>query len=118
MTRLDVSRFVTKCKIAASSNFIFEWTEKNKQTLISLGYTERNVLDEILELSEEDFVEGPLIDLDGYKGEFWVFGRIIQNREIYIKLKVKDLNAEGDKQLTTLCISFHFSEKSLTYLYK
>lgn len=93
-------------------------TEKNKRTIDEFGFTEDDVSDEVMSLTAENFVEGPLSDYGGYKGEFWVFGKTINNTEVYIKVKIKDLNEDGDKQLTTLCISFHKSEKQLIYQFK
>ena len=107
----EVSRFIIKCKFAIRNNFIFEWTEKNKLTLIELGYNLDDVEDVITSLSKADYTKGPLHDLDGYKGDFWLFGRTIQNREIYIKLKIKDFNTTGDKKLSVYCISFHFADE-------
>ncbi len=118
MKIIEVERFLTKCKIAANTNFWFEFTEKNKATLAALGFIEEDVFREILELCAEDYEEGPLIDKDGYNKDWWVFGKIIQGHEIYIKLKVKDRNLEGEKQLTCLCISFHFAERTLKLPYK
>lgn len=118
MNKDEVVRFLTLCKFAVRSNFILELTEKNKKTITFLGYIEDDVIDEIMDLSVKDYCEGPLHDKSGFLGDFWVFGKIIQNSEIYIKLKVKNLNSSGDKQLSTLCISFHFAEKTLSYPFK
>ena len=118
MNKEDVARFLTICKIAAKFNLILELTDKNKQTIASLGYQLDDVKNTILGLSVEDYAEGPLIDRKGYAGDFWVFGTIIEDKEIYIKLKVKNINSTGDKQLSTLCISFHFAEHAIIYPFK
>jgi hypothetical protein len=83
--------------------------------MLRLGFTEDDVKDIIAELRVEDYCDGPVHDAGGYKGEFWIFGRSIGDLEIYIKLKVKDFDENGNKKLTTLCISFHESEKPLSY---
>ena len=118
MSKAEVSRFLILCKIAAQVNFILEPTEKNKKTLPCLGYTIDDVKEDVMNLEVRDYVRGPIQDNKGYDKHFWEFGKTIQGKEIYIKLKVKDRNSEGDKCLSTLCISFHFAEKPLTYPYK
>jgi hypothetical protein len=114
----EVSRFLTKCKIAANLNFELEFNKKNKETISILGFTIEDVKTEILNLKVEDFISGHKPDYHGYKGYFWEFGKIIQNREIYIKIKIKDFNSDGDKQYTNYCISFHFAEQPLVFQFK
>lgn len=114
----DVERFLTKCKIAVTFHIDFLFDEKEKRTLSELIYEYDDVIQEILDLEPQDYEKGPLQDEKGYAGEWWVFGKLIQGREIYIKVKVKDLNQEGHKQLSCLCISFHFAEHPLKLPYK
>jgi hypothetical protein len=101
--------------LAGNNNLILCFSEKNKKALTYLGYSQDDVWDEIQNLKETDYCQGPLVDNQGYANDFWVFGKIIQGYEVYIKLKVKDFNSEGEKQLSLLCISFHFSERPLVY---
>lgn len=100
------------------SDFVIEDDPDNDSTIQSLGYDYDSVKDEILGLATINYAHGPEIDRDGYAGELWIFGKVIQNQEVYIKLKVKDLNSDGNKQLNTLCISFHFSKYPLKYPFK
>lgn len=118
MGKAEVERFLLLCKFALNSHFIFEWTDKNKSTITKLGYCEDDVQEIIASLRVDEYIEGPLPDIGGYKGEFWVFGRTIDCLEIYIKLKVKELDENGNKKLTTLCISFHESSKPLSYKFR
>lgn len=111
----EISSIVLKIKVAAQCNFELEYTKKNTETIINLGFTREDVFDVIMDLESSDFVEGPLQDKQGYKGEFWVFGKFVQDREIYIKVKIRNYTLNGEKQLTTLCISFHYSERPLIY---
>ena len=115
MSTANIESFLTKCKIAAKFNFYLEFTEKNKTTLLELDYTKEDVYNVLVELESRDYIEGPVLDKQGFAKDFWVFGKTIQGREVYIKIKVKDLNFEGDKQLTCYCISFHFAEFPLKY---
>lgn len=115
---IEVERFLTKCKIAVKSNAIFEFDEKDKETLAYLGFIYDDVEKEILSLLPVDYEDGPLPDEKGYAKDWWVFGKVIQGREVYIKLKVKDYNFEGEQQLSCLCISFHFAKYTLKFPYK
>lgn len=118
MGKRDIEFFLTKCKIAANFKFITVWKQDSKETIAALGYTMDDVKEEILNLELIDYVEGPGVDRDGYGGDFYIFGKIIHNREIYIKVKVKSLNDEGNRQLNLLCMSFHFAKCPLTYPFK
>jgi len=113
----DVCRFLTKCKIAVQFRLLFNYKKiENKQTLLDLGYLEDDVIAEIMELDVTNYIKGPEEDEDGYGGDFWFFGKVIQNREIYIKLKIKNFDESGEKQLSCLCFSFHFAKYKLNIL--
>ena len=86
---------------------------EKEQTIVLLGLTKQNIVDEILELSVEDYCEGPLEDKDK-PGYLWVFGRNIFHCEIYIKLKLA--NVAGIE--IAKCISFHIAEHQMNYPYK
>ena len=83
---------------------------KNNLALIELGITERNRKDEILSLFINDYCEGPEKDSDK-PGYIWVFGKTVNGREAYIKLKI----AQVDKEKIAKCISFHPAEFPLSY---
>ncbi len=85
----------------------------NRDALIELGLTERNRRQEILGLSVQDYCSGPEPDNDR-PGELWVFGRIMDGREVYIKLKIAEVNGEK----VAKCLSFHSAEYSMTYPFK
>lgn len=84
--------------------------------MVTLGYTEKQVVKEIETLSLINFAEGPLKDKD-LPGTVWIFGKWINEREIYIKLKISQFDDPGNKVATLTCLSFHFSEKPLAYPY-
>jgi hypothetical protein len=85
--------------------------QKNIDTISELGLSLQDVENEILSLSVDDFCEGPLKDRL-VPGDLWVFGKTIQGKEIYIKLKLSG----GDHCVTVL--SFHTAEAPLKYLFK
>jgi hypothetical protein len=117
-TKQEVERFLIKCKLSAHNQIFLAKRPENKATLLALGYSLENVRDEILQLHSEDYSYGPEGGKNGYAGEAFVFGKIIQNREVYIKVKLSNFNEVGDKELNAFCISFHFSTAPLSYPYR
>lgn len=57
----------------------------------------------------EDYVEGPVVDTLNRLGEFWVFGKDVKGREVYIKIMMSEYIPQ------TICISFHLAEHPLKY---
>jgi len=86
---------------------------KNKDSLLELGLTGNQRKEIILSLSVLDYNSGPIKDI--YKsGDYWVFGKIIDSVELYIKLKI----VEQDDEEYAVCLSFHKSENPLRYPFK
>ncbi len=85
---------------------------KNAQTLLDLEMTYIQAKKVLKELKVEDYSEGPLEDRLNQGPEMWVFGKNLKNREIYIKITM------GVPGTSVICISFHFSERPLSYPYK
>ena len=83
---------------------------KNKESLIELGLTSKQRNEEVLSLSVENYCSGPHDDIYA-PGIYWVFGKQINNIEVYIKLKIA--GQPGEERAT--CFSFHKAEGSLTY---
>ena len=75
------------------------------ETLASLGYNKKDICDELLALTENDYYETVIDDIDPALPRFYTFGKVIQTREIYIKVKIRD-NTKG----TVFCVSFHFAK--------
>jgi hypothetical protein len=86
---------------------------ENIDTLRTLGLTKSNCEDEILSLSVLDYSSGPDPDADR-PGYFWVFGITIAHREVYIKLKLVEL----EDRAIARCLSFHFAREPLIYPFK
>lgn len=78
---------------------------ENRQSLIELGLTAKNRYDEILCLAVSNYCEGPLEDRDR-PGYVWCFGKQINGKEVYIKLKIAIV--EGTK--VAKCLSFHIAK--------
>ena len=113
----EIDLFLTQCQIAARKSFYLVRSPKNKATLIDLGYTRADILQEIESLTWKDFSEGPLLS-HNYSEDVWIFGKIIKCREVYIKIQLSQYNDPGDLITTLFCISFHFAEYPMNYPYQ
>jgi hypothetical protein len=100
-----IEHFLSECKNA--TEFVLINREKNMAALAEMGLTFKNCRDIILDLSVENYHDGPLEDNDR-PGEIWVFGKETDRCELYIKLKL--VNSTLVK-----CISFHRAEHPLDY---
>ncbi len=82
---------------------------KNAQALVELELRpiDRKTILETLEA--EDYSEGPLAD-NLYGGtDMWVFGKLLKNREVYIKITI------GPMGTSVICISFHLAQHKMNY---
>jgi len=86
---------------------------ENIEAMAKLGFTKKNLKEEILTLSVENYCEGPDPDRDRI-GNIWVFGKQIGEGEIYIKLKI----AQVGKEKIAKCLSFHEANFPLCYPYQ
>jgi hypothetical protein len=84
--------------------------EETNQTIIELGLTRKNVVDEILSLTILNYSTGPEQDY-GRPGLIWTFGKNIMQHEIYIKLKIAQI---GNERIAK-CISFHKANRRIDY---
>jgi hypothetical protein len=82
---------------------------KNTTTLLALEFKYVHVRQILAGLKPEDYSEGPLKDKMYSLSDMWVFGKIIKQQEIYIKIQL------GLPDSETICISFHFSERAMSY---
>jgi hypothetical protein len=110
--RIDVERFLAEFRCIAESGRGIDLIPRaaTNQTLVELGLTAKTSKQEILDLTPEDYCAGPEADQD-QRGTVWLFGRVIQGQEVYIKLKIA--RAGGVK--IAKCISFHIAEHRLRY---
>ena len=86
--------------------------EGTRATLAYLGLTKRHVEEILLDLSTEDYSQGPEPDRDR-PGEVWVFGVHLEGlpHEIYIKIKLTE--TEGGP--LAKCLSFHIAQYPLAH---
>lgn len=112
----EVKIFLLKAKklISADKYDFFDKREENMKTLAALGYKTYHMKQEILSLTPQNYYRGPTedYDKDKPKGEYiWEFGKIIQGREIYIKLKIR--KNKGCDEIA--CMSFHDAKFEMTF---
>ena len=74
------------------------------ETLVELGYGNRDVYEELLSLTVRDYYETEIDISRPGAPMFYVFGKEIGAREVYIKVKIRD--RAGGK---IFCVSFHFA---------
>ena len=83
-----------------------------RYTLLDLDYDTVDVVDRLKELAVSDYSE-TLIDKDDDKPPLlFVFGKDINNRQVYIKLKIK-----GENNRRILCLSFHYAKHKMKFPY-
>jgi hypothetical protein len=102
--RSAVAAFLVDLKsvLKSGGDFFLIPRRENLQSLADLGLTFKNCRDILLDLSVDNYHDGPLEDRDR-PGMVWIFGKDIGGCEIYIKLKL--IGAESAEKV--VCISFH-----------
>lgn len=104
---LFLNHFKEKMKIF---NIVFRNDRrKNAQALVELEITQFDQIKILENLKVDDYAQGPIADKLNHYGEMWVFGKMIKNKEVYIKI------AMGAPNSSTICISFHLAEHPLNY---
>jgi hypothetical protein len=86
--------------------------DENINCLAELEFNYEDVRDVILGLTVTDYCDGPVQDKD-MPGDFWVFGKVLAGKEIYIKLKLATF---GPLRIVRI-VSFHFAREALSYPY-
>ena len=111
---IEVLEFLAEFKYLLSHGkfYLIRDRKNNIETLLELGITENQRNDYLFNLTKEDYSEGPTKDRKR-GGDIWIFGKIIDSKEIYIKLAI---NIYNGKQ--AVCISFHIAERPLKYPYQ
>jgi len=111
MNTNSVNLFLThfKVKMKIYDVFFLDHRSKNKAALAALEISGHQRIKFLENLIAEDYSEGPISDKLNNYGEMWVFGKMVKNKEIYIKISV------GKSNSRTICISFHISEHPMNY---
>jgi hypothetical protein len=83
-----------------------------QNTLLNLGFDHHDVATQLNLLSEREYLETFIDDMNPLWPPFFNFGQVIQGKEVYIKVKIRDkINRK------VFCVSFHFARHSLAGIY-
>ena len=82
-------------------------------TMMDLDYDSSDIVERLKELTVSEYSE-TLIDIEDDKPPLlFVFGKDINSKLIYIKLKIK-----GETKKKVLCLSFHYAKHNMEFPYK
>jgi hypothetical protein len=98
-----------KLKLQIYDIIFLDSRNKNLQTLIDLEIKPVERRKVIQNLKVEDYSQGPIQDKNFVGLDLWVFGKLLKNKEIYIKI------SQGFPNSKTICISFHIAEFPMEY---
>ncbi len=81
-------------------------------TLLDLDYDTEDVVNRLKELTVEEYSETKIDKDDLNPPLLFVFGKDINGKLVYVKLKIK-----GDQQKYVLCVSFHYAKDKMSFPY-
>ena len=123
----DVLKFLTELRqVLSDDNFVLnqdiiiikkEKPEGKKQfstpyTLVDLEYDTEDIAECLKNLAVEEYSETKIDKDDDNPPLLFVFGKLINGKQIYIKLKIK---VKAKKHI--LCLSFHYAERTMRFPY-
>lgn len=110
----EVERFLSNLfgKMKISEIIFLDDRKKNRDALLELDIVPADRISAIKSLTVEDYSEGPILDVLNLLGEMWVFGKDVNEKEVYIKISL------GLPNRNSICVSFHPSEHPMKYPYK
>lgn len=81
--------------------------------MLDLEYDTSDIVERLRELTVSEYSE-TLMDKDDDKPPLlFVFGKDINSRLVYIKIKIK-----GERSKRVLCLSFHYAKHDMSFPYK
>lgn len=75
-------------------------------TMLDLDYDADDIKNELISLTTNEYIETIIDDADSARPPFWVFGKEVKRKGIYIKVKIKTATS-------VFCVSFHYPEYPL-----
>lgn len=81
-------------------------------TLLDLEYDAEDVVSRLKELRLEEYSETLWDKDDDHPPLLWVFGKKIEGKLVYIKIKIRK-----NKKAKVLCVSFHYAEHEMLFPY-
>lgn len=82
-------------------------------TLLDLDYDVEDVVERLKELTVEEYSETKIDKDDLNPPLLYVFGKVINAKQVYVKLKIK-----GDQRKYILCVSFHYAKDDMSFPYE
>ncbi|MCI9589761.1 MAG: hypothetical protein HFG42_04290 [Lachnospiraceae bacterium] len=89
-----------------------DWKYSTPYTLLDLDYDTEDVVNRLKELTVEEYSETKIDKDDLNPPLLFVFGKDINSKLVYVKLKIK-----GDQQKYVLCVSFHYAKDKMAFTY-
>ncbi|MBO5413598.1 MAG: type II toxin-antitoxin system MqsR family toxin [Clostridia bacterium] len=90
-----------------NENLLDPYTTQN--TLLALDFDKHDIVDALKSLTDKDYIETGNDIKNNQLPKLYIFGKTIQGKVIYIKIKIRDkINHK------VFCISFHFARYPLT----
>ena len=80
---------------------------------MDLGYDVDDIIERLKELKVEEYSETKIDKDDVNPLTLYVFGKVINDKLVYIKLKIRE---SEHKQV--VCVSFHYAERDMEFPYK
>lgn len=114
--RITISNFLQEVKktitnpLSNYQSWVLVRRRKTLNCVLQLGFNYRDIHSVILGLSVTDYCQGPVQDRRE-RGDLWIFGKAIGDKEIYIKIKLATFGALKMVRI----ISFHFANEPLCY---
>lgn len=81
-------------------------------TLLDLDYDTEDIVERLKELTIAEYSETKIDKNDLNPPLLFVFGKNINSKLIYVKLKIK-----GEQQRHVLCVSFHYAKEKMIFPY-
>jgi len=81
-------------------------------TLLDLDYDTEDVVERLKELTVAEYSETKIDKDDLNPPLLFVFGKDINSKLVYVKLKIK-----GEPRKYVLCVSFHYAKEQMTFPY-
>lgn len=83
-------------------------------TLLDLDYDSRDIVDRLKELTVAEYSETKIDKDDLNPPLLFVFGKDINRKLVYVKLKIKE---KDNQKRRVLCVSFHYARYKMNFPY-
>lgn len=114
-TRRFLVKFLEEFKgLIYEGRLLITQRRKTQDALSQLGYTFNHLEPILLSLSVEDYYAGPKPDVYVQGDSYWEFGKFINARAYYIKVKIAQ-QRDGER---AVCLSFHEAEVPLRFPFR